>query len=291
MSTETTFGKGRVLPVLLPLPEQLQRRSAVTLPVLRLKAWHGLAIGGFILLSALAAHAQSAGAARASVLVVLARWTPLLLRGFLFNVLISFMSMAIGTILGAILGLCLISLLRPVRMVAWVVTEFFRNAPWLVLLFYAMFMLPFQIRLGPIGIPLPDWAKAVIGLGLPVMANVAEIVRGGVQSIPPGQWEAAESLGFTRRQQMWSIILPQCVKRMIPPWMNLYAILTMATTMASIVGVTEVLTVAGQVQAAEGGRTDLLAPIYAYVLLMFFLYSYPIARWTLRLERRYAVRL
>jgi polar amino acid transport system permease protein len=61
--------------------------------------------------------------------------------------------------------------------------------------------------------------------------------------------------------------------------------------MASIVGVTEVLTVAGQVQAAEGGRTDLLAPIYAYVLLMFFLYSYPIARWTLRLERRYAVRL
>ena len=61
------------------------------------------------------------------------------------------------------------------------------------------------------------------------MANVAEIVRGAVRSIPAGQWEAAESLAFTRRQTIWTIILPQCVKRMLPPWMNLYAILTMAT--------------------------------------------------------------
>ena len=140
-------------------------------------------------------------------------------------------------------------------------------------------------------IPLPDWAKAVIGLALPVMANVGEIVRGAVASIPAGQWEAAESLAFTRRQQICSIVLPQCVKRMLPPWMNLYAILTMATVLASIVGVSEVMTLAGQVEAAEGGRTDLLTPLYAWILLWFFLYSYPIALLTQRLERRYAVRV
>ncbi|MGH7106247.1 MAG: amino acid ABC transporter permease [Acetobacteraceae bacterium] len=280
---------GRVLPVMLPLPEALRRRA--TLPPLRLSLWHGAALAGFILLTALAADAATGAAHRAGVLAVLVRWSPLLLRGFGFNILISVLSMAIGTILGAFLGLGLVSLSRPVRAGAWSLTQFFRNAPWLVLLFFMIFMLPFRIQIGPISINLPDWVKAVIGLALPVMANVSEIVRGGVQSIHPGQWEAAESLGFTRAQQLWQIVLPQCVKRMIPPWMNLYAILTMATTLASIVGVNEIVTLASQVQAAEGGRTDLLAPLYGYVLLLFFLYSYPIARMTQRLERRYAVRI
>lgn len=279
----------RPMPVLLPLGAAL--RTDRLAPPCRLSLWHGVGLGAFILLAAFAADAAADAQPRASVLAVLARWTPLLLRGFSFNILISFLSMAIGTALGAFLGFGLISLNRPVRAGSWGLTQFFRNAPWLVLLFFMIYMLPFQVRIGSYTIPIPDWFKAVIGLALPVVANVAEVVRGGVQSIPPGQWEASESLGFTRRQQLWQIILPQCVKRMIPPWMNLYAILTMSTTLAAIVGVNEVVTLAGQVQAAEGGRTDLLAPIYGYVLLMFFLYSYPIARLTSRLERRYAVRM
>ncbi len=280
---------GRALPVMLPLPEALRRPAAP--PPIRLSLSHGIALAGFVMLTALAADAAGVAAPRAGVLAVLVRWSPLLLRGFGFNILISFMSMAIGTIVGAFLGLGLVSLRRAVRTIAWALTQFFRNAPWLVLLFFMIYMLPFQIQIGPVSLSLPDWVKAVIGLALPVMANVSEIVRGGVQSIHPGQWEAAESLGFTRTQQLWQIVLPQCVKRMIPPWMNLYAILTMATTLASIVGVNEIVTLASQVQAAEGGRTDLLAPLYGYVLLLFFIYSYPIARLTQRLERRYAVRI
>lgn len=274
------------LPVLLPVAPC--RRG---LAPIRPQAWHGVALALVVLFSAGIADAQTAGAARSSVFGALVKWTPLLLRGFGFNILISFAAMAIGTALGMILGICQISLLAPVRRAAWTIMQFFRNAPWLVLLFFAMFMLPFQISIGPLVIPLPDWAKAVIGLALPVMANVGEIVRGAVASIPAGQWEAAESLAFTRRQQVWSIVLPQCIKRMLPPWMNLYAILTMATVLASIVGVSEVMTLAGQVEAAEGGRTDLLTPLYAWILLWFFLYSYPIARLTQRLERRYAVRI
>ena len=261
------------------------------LPTLRLSAWHGIVIAALIVLSAWAAQAQGTAAGRPGVLVALARWTPLLARGFVFNLLISFFSMAIGTVLGGFLGIGLISLAPTLRGGSWLLTEFFRNAPWLVLLFFVMFMLPFQIQIGGFVVPLPDWIKAVIGLALPVMANVAEIVRGAVRSIPTGQWEAAESLGFNRRQQLRSIILPQCIKRMLPPWMNLYAILTMSTVLASIVGVNEVMTLASQVEAAEGGRTDLLAPLYGWILLWFFLYSYPIARLTLRLERRYAVKI
>jgi polar amino acid transport system permease protein len=238
--------------------------------------------------SALAAETQG-GANQPSILKTILIWTPLLLKGFGFNILISFMSMAIGTVIGACLGILQISLLPPIRFSSRVLTQFFRNSPWLVLLFYCMFMLPFEINIAGLRIPFPDWIKAVIGLSLPVMANVSEIVRGAINSIPSGQWEASESLAFNRRQQIWLIILPQCYKRMLPPWMNLYAILTMATVLASIVGVEEVMTLAGQVLAADG-RPELLVPIYCFVLVWFFVYCYPIARWTVRLERKYTVK-
>src|SRR5678815_4731169 len=90
-----------------------------------------------------------------------------------------------------------------------------------------MFLLPFQVTVFGVTIPIPDWSKATLGLALPVMANVSEILRGAMQSIPTAQWESAASLAFSRRQTLWMIILPQCVKRMLPPWMNLYAILSM----------------------------------------------------------------
>ena len=225
----------------------------------------------------------------ASVFDLIIKWTPLLAQGFGFNLLISAMAMLFGTVAGLLLGFARISLMAPVRGTSWIVVQFFRNSPWLVLLFFVMFLMPFEFRIGALTVPFPDWIKATLGLALPIMANFAEIVRGAVQSIPTAQWEAARSLAFSRRQTLWQIILPQCVKRMLPPWMNWYAILTMATTLASIVGVSEVMTVVGRVTAAEG-RTDLLIPIYSYVLLWFFIYCYPIALWTQRLESRFAER-
>jgi len=248
---------------------------------------------GIALLVAFAASVAiaqvQAASGKPSVVELLIKWTPLLAQGFFFNLLISVCAMLVGTTAGVALGFARISHAAPVRGTAWTVVQFFRNAPWLVLLFFVMFLMPFQLHVGGVTIPLPDWIKATFGLALPIMANVAEIVRGAVQSIPTAQWEAARSLAFSRRQTLWKIILPQCVKRMLPPWMNWYAILTMATTLASIVGVSEVMTLTGRVTNAEG-RTDLLIPIYSYVLLWFFAYCYPISAWTRRLEARFAER-
>jgi polar amino acid transport system permease protein len=224
-----------------------------------------------------------------SILATLLKWTPLLATGFLLNIAISFIAMAAGTVAGTFLGLMQISLLPPVRGFAWFMTQFFRNAPWLVLLFYCMLLLPIELTIGGAIIPLPAWMKATAGLALAVMANVSELVRGAVQSIPFGQWEASEALAFSRRQTLWMIILPQCVKRMLPPWMNLYAILVVGTALASIVGVNEAMTLTGDVLAAES-RTELLVPMYLYLLLWFFAYCYPIARATVALERRFQVR-
>jgi polar amino acid transport system permease protein len=282
------------LPVLLPADTR-GVRAPDTEPggghqtVGRLRTVHLLGLFFIFGISVVAAETQG-GANQPSIAKTILIWTPLLLKGFGFNILISFMSMAIGTVIGSGLGVLQISLLPPIRLSSRILTQFFRNSPWLVLLFYCMFMLPFEISIGGLRIPFPDWIKAVIGLSLPVMANVSEIVRGAINSIPSGQWEASESLAFNRRQQIWLIILPQCYKRMLPPWMNLYAILTMATVLASIVGVEEVMTLAGQVLAADG-RPELLVPIYCFVLVWFFAYCYPIARWTIRLEKKYTLKL
>ena len=277
------------LPVLLPVRPAASGGPGFRLP--RLSLSHGAVLLAVLLVSAAVAQAQTAAATPEvlSVPQALIKWTPLLAQGFGLNIVMSFLAMALGTVVGTFLGIAQVSLFGSVRRGAWFLTQFFRNAPWLVLLFYVMLLIPFEVQVAGAIIPLPDWAKATFGFSLPVMANVSEIVRGGVQSVPSVQWESADALAFRRRQILWMIILPQCVKRMLPPWMNLYAILTMATVLASIVGVNEALTLTGDALAAED-RSALLVPMYAYVLCWFFIYCYPIARFTVHLERRFMVR-
>ncbi len=220
------------------------------------------------------------------------KWLPLLVgQGFVLNILISFFTMLIGTILGIFLGLGQLSVNKTLRIFCISMTQLFRNSPWLVLLFIVMLSFPFEIDLGFTVLPVPDWMKAVFGLSLPIMANISEIVRGAVISVPSGQWEASESLGFTRRQTMWEIILPQCFKRMIPPWMNWYAILTMATPLVSLLGVEEIITLSRQAMEAEDNHPELLIPFFGFALLIFFIYCYPIAKATVALEKRFAVKL
>ena len=256
----------------------------------RFSVWHGVALLLALIVAIGTGEAQAqVVAGKPGIIATMIKWTPLLLQGFALNIAMSFLAMAIGTVVGVPLGIAQISLLPPIRGSSWFVTQFFRNSPWLVLLFYCMLLLPFEVRIGNTIVPLPGWLKSTIGLSLPVMANVSELVRGAVRSIPYTQWEAAESLAMTRRQTLWMIILPQCVKRMTPPWMNLYAILTVATPLTSVVGVSEAMTLTGDILSSEG-RTELLVPMYLYLLLFFFLYCYPIARATIALEKRFQVR-
>ncbi len=270
-----------VLPVLLPFRFRASR-SNIRVP------WIGAVLfcASWMVMSS--AWART-GEVRLSLLGVVVKWAPLLLKGFAFNIAISLIAMLLGSVAGLGLGLAMMAERPSVHRIAWGATQLFRNVPWLVLLFFVMFLVPFQVTILGVQVPLPDWMKATAGFALPVMANVAEIVRGAVRSVPATQWEAAESLAFTRRQTMWLIVLPQCVKRMLPPWMNLYSLITMATVQASIVGVSEMLTLTAQVHAAEGGRPELFAPLYGFALLCFFLYCYPIDRLTVRLERRFQV--
>jgi polar amino acid transport system permease protein len=276
-------GGGRRLPVLRPL-----RSPAPPAHAWRPDRAHGVVLV-IVLAFSIGIGEAEAGPGAPSIVATMLKWTPLLAQGFALNIAMSFLAMTIGTVLGVPLGLAQVSLAAPVRGLSWLVTQCFRNAPWLVLLFYCMLLIPFELRMGSTVVALPGWLKSTVGLSLPVMANVSELVRGAVRSIPFGQWEASEALAFTRMQTLRMVILPQCVKRMTPPWMNLYAILTVATPLASVVGVSEAMTLTGDILSSEG-RTELLVPMYLYLLLWFFAYCYPIARATISLERRFQVR-
>ena len=254
--------------------------------------WGIFALCATVVLYPTLLHAQTAGTGREGPFLVLVRWMPLLLTsGFALNVLISFLTMALGTVGGVFLGLSQISPNKPLRMAGRFLTQIFRNSPWLVLIFIVMLSIPVEVKIFGVSVAFPDWIKAVFGLSLPIMANLSEVVRGAIQSVPTAQWEAAESLAFNRHQILWRIILPQCFKRMIPPWMNWYAILTMATPLVSLLGVGEMVTTARLALAAEDDRPDLLFPLFGFCLVTFFVYCYPIARFTIGLEKRFAVKL
>lgn len=215
------------------------------------------------------------------------QWSPTLGAGLLQNIQISVGAIGLGTLLGLLVGILLLSPLRPLRGVARLWVQVFRNAPWLVLIYFTSYVFPFDVQIAGTWVAFPDWLKVTVGLALPASANVAEIFRGAVASIPATQWEAARSLAFSRGQIFTSIILPQCLRRMLPPWMNLYAVVTMGTALASLVGVHDLIDSA-QIAANTVNRSGFTVLVYFSVLALFFFYCYQIARLTQRLERRYA---
>ncbi|GFM60027.1 amino acid ABC transporter [Pseudomonas cichorii] len=227
------------------------------------------------------------GAPDSPVFLALIQWSPALATGFGQNILISLVAIGLGTVFGLLVGALGMSPFWLLRLPARIWIQIFRNAPWLVLIYFTTYVFPFEIRIGGTYLSFPDWVKVTIGLALPASANVAEIFRGAVASIPSTQWEAARSLAFTRGQIFVSIILPQCFKRMLPPWMNLYAVITMGTALASLVGVHDVIDTA-QIASNTVNQTGFTVIIYCSLLVLFFAYCYPISRLTQRLERRYA---
>ena len=210
----------------------------------------------------------------------------------MFNLAISFVAMAVGTALRLAS-----SDSRNSRCCAGeaggrgFTTHFFRNAPWLVLLFYCMFLLPFQITIFGVTIPLPDWVKAT--LGSRAAGDGQRLARSCAARCSRSRrrsGKSAASLAFNRRQTLWMIILPQCVKRMLPPWMNLYAILTMATVLASIVGVNEMMTLTQRRFLPRTGRVCCFRST-ATCCSGSSSTATRSRRWTVRLEARYAVNI
>lgn len=219
-----------------------------------------------------------------SVWATLIPWFPLMLKGFGLNIAISALSMLIGIFAGAVLGALQMSKIKAIGIPARFLTLFLRNSPWLVIVFYVMFLMPFEMRIGSQWISFPDWVKAVVAFSLPVTGYISEIVRGGMRSVPTTQWEAAAALAFGPVRTAFSVILPQAFRQMLPPTMNFYCSVAMATSLANIVGVQEVITVTQTILTTET-KPGLILPAYGTTLVLFFLYVFPISLLSRRLEK------
>jgi polar amino acid transport system permease protein len=221
---------------------------------------------------------------RIDTLKQLVEWTPALAHGFSLNVLISLGAVTIGTVVGVVAGAIALSRSFAGSIARWSI-QAFRNAPWLVLIYFTTYVFPFEFTVFGTTLPFPDWLKVTLALALPASANIAEIFRGAVASTPTTQWEAAQSLAFSRRQVLVHIVLPQCARRMLPPWTNVYAIITMGTALSSLVGIHDLIDTA-QIASSTVARSSFTVLTYVATLVIFFAYCYPISRFTRWLERR-----
>jgi polar amino acid transport system permease protein len=207
---------------------------------------------------------------------VLSGALPHLLRGVVSTVGLSLAVIAVGTAAGLVAGVLRYAPWRPLSAaIGWVV-EVVRAVPLLLLLFFIFFGLP------AVGVRIPTFPAAVLAMSLWMMANTAEVVRGGIQSIPRGQVEAARSLGLGWSGTMRWVLLPQALRRMLPPFVGLCTILVKDTSLAAVIGVFE-LTRAAQ-ETIE--RTLRSFEIYGAAAAMYFAICFPLTRLSARLEAR-----
>lgn len=216
---------------------------------------------------------------------LLLRWTPHLLSAYCANLAMGAAAMTIATVVGGGLGLLLTSRPAVARPAIWL-TLGLRNLPWLAVIFFVMYLTPFEVEIGGRYVSVPGWAKTIFGLALPACGYVAEIVRGGVSSVPTTQWEAAAALGLGRWQTLTRVILPIALRRMTPPWINMLCTVMLATSLGSIVGVEELLMAVQDLIGSET-RTDIAFWAYGYAMGLFFLTIQPAAILSRRLERQW----
>lgn len=190
--------------------------------------------------------------------LVEARW--LLLAGTITSLRVFALAFLLAAALALVLGILRQSRNALVRNSALCWVEFFRGISTVVQLFWLYFALPF------LGISLTAVTAAVIGLGLVHGAYGSEVVRGAMQSIDRGQWEAATALGFSRRQTLFSIILPQAFVIMLPLLGNSLVLLLKGTSIASIITVPE-LTFQSTLVVT---RTLAIVPVFTCVLLIYY---------------------
>jgi general L-amino acid transport system permease protein len=202
--------------------------------------------------------------------------------GLLVTLVIAVTGIAFSLPLGILLALGRRSHMPIVRAVSVVFIEFWRGVPLITVLFMSSVMLPLFL---PEGVTFDKLLRALIGVALFSAASMAEVVRGGLQAIPKGQYEGAAAVGLTYWQSMRMIILPQALKLVIPGIVNTFIGLFKDTTLVLIIGLFDLL---GIVQAATTDPKWLGMAVEGYIFtaFVFWVFCFGMSRYSMHLERK-----
>lgn len=166
---------------------------------------------------------------------------PRLIEGMGVTLKLTFLSGALGLVLGMVLALLRISQFKILNWISLFYITLFRGTPLLLQILFIYFALPTILEAYQINMVLDSFSAGVLALSLNSAAYLAEIYRAGILSIPKGQTEAARALGLSRHQTMYQIIIPQTYRRIIPPIVNELSALTKETSLVSVISLSELL--------------------------------------------------
>lgn len=205
-----------------------------------------------------------------------------MLSGLYVTLWVSLLTTLLATVIGVFIGALSASTRTWVQVVVRLYIDIFRGVPSLITLLFVFFALPHVgISTGPI-------TASVLGLAVWGGANIAETARGALKSISTRQTEAARALGLSKVQALVFAVMPQAVRRFLPPYVGQLTVLIQASALTSVVGVTDLLGSARQMieRLAYVSPDAHAVEIYCAVLLVFFAICYPLTLLAGFLERK-----
>lgn len=205
-----------------------------------------------------------------------------LISGMGSTILISVIAAAISIILGLVVALPGQSTKRGWRIVNRVYVEFVRSIPLLPMLFWVFYGLPIIFKSMGLNIPIDPFWGAIITLAISDSAFTAEIYRSGIQSIARGQREAAQTVGLTYMQTMRYVILPQAIRRILPPLANQFIYIVKMSAFASVIGMQELTRRANELVVTEYRPLEIYSLLIVEYLILVLIISAGV-RW---LERK-----
>lgn len=198
-----------------------------------------------------------------------------LLKGFWVTLKIAGISIVLSFLLGAILGIVRYAKIPVLAQISAVFVETIRNLPLLLIIFFVYFALP------EVGIKLGITWSAIVALTIFESAMLAEVIRSGLNSVHKGQMEAGRSSGLSYTQTLWHIILPQGLRRMVPPIVSQFISLLKDTSLAVVIALPEMM---HNAQVINAQSINYIIPIFLLVSVIYFVVNYLLSLVARRLE-------
>jgi His/Glu/Gln/Arg/opine family amino acid ABC transporter permease subunit len=211
-------------------------------------------------------------------MMVMVNSLPFLWQGLLVTLQISAIVVAVALVMGVLLGIGLTYGPRIIALPIRLYSDVLRGLPLIVLIFFIYYGLP------AIGVKFAGFWAALVALCAFETAHVAEVARGALQSIHPGQMEAGKAIGLNFQQRMLYVVFPQAIRRFLPPWINTVVDTVKGSSLVSLVGIVDLMLSIQQVI----GRTFQPMPLYVLGALLYFAINYTLSMSGRMLEARFA---